>query len=308
MYFTLPTLALFLQAIAAAPTARNAITPAGTVSEDAALPLNVTSNIRNSMKCSRPAPRVTGFSKKGVAYAKGNTHWANMVTSATWSYNWFSDEHWWENHGDLHMDYIPQLPKMDWEHHGKFWEQNIMNAKARSRYEILGFNEPDMPQEANMNPQDAANAWRQMMEPYACQGFRLGAPAVSNSVKRGQGVEWLTDFMVNTCRDCTIDFVPFHIYLPATDIAAWKLAVAQVGMAARGRPIWLTEFHASGTDDQVEVFLREFIPWLDSQSNVERYSYWLAQPGYDMDGPLLIDNNQNQLSRIGNVYNSLLSH
>ncbi|KAF2416684.1 hypothetical protein EJ08DRAFT_600368 [Tothia fuscella] len=257
------------------------------------------------MGCGRPKARVLGHRKKGVAYAKADTHWANLVTSATWAYNWFSDEHFWDrNSPNLSRDYIPMLHDMHLHDHVRDWDKNIQAARSRDRYEILAFNEPNMPDQFALSPQDAKNAYLRHMEPYACQGFRLGAPAVSNSDKPGQGLAWLAEFMV-LCNSCTIDFVPIHIYLHANNMAGWKRAVESARMVARGKPLWITEFHAAGNEDEVERFLREFIPWLDAQQYVERYAYRVADKGWAMDGPLLIADNGRELSRTGRVYNSL---
>jgi hypothetical protein len=307
MSVSFATLAFLAQLVAAAPTAWNITAPTASISNTTSYPLNVTANVRTSttsMGCGRPRARVTGYSKKGVAYAKDHTNWANLLTSASWAYNWHSDERFFSAVPNLQKDYIPMLHDMAWPDHVRDWDKNIWAGRKTDRYELLAFNEPDMPGQFAMSPQDAANAYRNHMEPYACHGFRLGAPAISNSDKPGQGIMWLNEFM-DRCGDCTIDFVPVHIYLPAGDLGAWKKAVAMAYYTSRNKPIWITEFHAAGNEDEVEKFLVDFIPWLNQQKYVERYAYWVAGTGWDMDGPLLIHDNGRELSRIGRVYNSL---
>jgi hypothetical protein len=49
---------------------------------------------------------------------------------------------------------------------------------------------------------------------------------------------------------------------------------------ARGRPIWITEFGPSGTDEEIRRFLGEVLPWLDASGDVHRYAYFMARPGY----------------------------
>ena len=68
---------------------------------------------------------------------------------------------------------------------------------------------------------------------------------------------------------------------------------------AQGRPIWVTEFHASGSDDEVRRFLDDVMPWMDASDDVHRYAYFMARPG---DG-LLVSGDGNGLSAIGKEYN-----
>jgi hypothetical protein len=91
---------------------------------------------------------------------------------------------------------------------------------------ILGFNEPDgyHPGQANMDPQTAANLWKQRLQKYAGQGIKLGAPAIvgmfcslshSAAPVADFGVSdpgdksWLVKFF-NACDGCTFDFLPLH--------------------------------------------------------------------------------------------------
>jgi len=310
MALTLSTLALFLPVIAATPTFRDSTSP-GLIISEATHPRNITANVRTSSVCggNRPGARVQHYRKKGVAYQDANTHWANMFTSVTWAYNWYSDEHFWTaNSPGLKIDFIPMLHDLRFDEHVRDWDKNIWAAKNnRGRYEILGFNEPDKGWNEGgsaISPQDAANAWRQHMEPYACQGFRLGAPAISNSDRPGEGLQWLDKFLA-FCNDCTIDFIPFHVYLPANNVQAWKDAIALARWYGRSRPLWLTEFQPKGNDDEADNLLRQLIPYMDNLDYLERYSYWLAKPGHELGGPLLIADNGNELSRIGRLYNDL---
>ena len=47
-------------------------------------------------------------------------------------------------------------------------------------------------------------------------------------------------------------------------------------------PIWLTEFGT--TDGNDESFISTVLPWLDSQSFVERYAYFMAENGKLLSG------------------------
>ena len=78
-------------------------------------------------------------------------------------------------------------------------------------------------------------------------------------------------------------------------MAYFKSHVNEARKIARGRPIWITEFKASGSDEQVAAFLDQVLPWLDQSSDIHRYAYFMAAPG---DG-LLIENGGTGLSKVG---------
>lgn len=71
--------------------------------------------------------------------------------------------------------------------------------------------------------------------------------------------------------------------------------VSTVYTASGNRPLWITEFGASGTADEQQTFLDTVMPWLDSQSYVERYAYFMVS-----DGNLL--SSGSSLSALGNTF------
>ena len=46
---------------------------------------------------------------------------------------------------------------------------------------VLGFNEPERGEQANISPADAARAWKEYIEPLRAQGARLGSPAIAST-------------------------------------------------------------------------------------------------------------------------------
>lgn len=88
-------------------------------------------------------------------------------------------------------------------------------------------------------------------------------------------------------------------YGRAENVNYFKQHINTARFIAQGRPIWITEFKASGSDDQVKLFLDQVLPWLDGSSDVYRYAYFMARPGTG----LLINDAQSGLSDIGVHYN-----
>ena len=78
----------------------------------------------------------------------------------------------------------------------------------------------------------------------------------------------------------------------------FKQHIRAARAVANGRPIWITEFGPQGSDAEVEVFLKDVLPWLDAQSDVHRYAMQMAAPGS------LVSSGGNALSAVGNVYNT----
>jgi Glycosyl hydrolase catalytic core len=173
------------------------------------------------------------------------------------------------------------------------WNTDAPAAIAAGADTLLSFNEPDLAAQSNLDVPTAVAGYKQFMQPFAGKA-RLGAPAVTNGAAPG-GLAWLTSFL-SACTGCTIDVVPIHWYDSATNAAYFKSYVAQAYAAGGNRPIWITEFGASGSDDQVEAFFQDVLPWLDAQPYVERYAYFMAAPG------LLLDGAGNALSAIGSAY------
>jgi len=132
------------------------------------------------------------------------------------------------------------------------------------------------------------------MQPFAGKA-KLGAPAVTNGAAP-LGLTWLSSF-ISDCQLCTIDFVPIHWYDSATNIAYFKSYIAEAYAAGGNRPIWITEFGATGSADEVNTFLQTVLPWLDSLDYVQRYAYFMCG-----DGSLL--SSGTSLSTYGSTYMS----
>jgi hypothetical protein len=174
------------------------------------------------------------------------------------------------------------------------WAAAASSAIASGSSHLLSFNEPDLSSQSNLGYAEAASGYKTYMQPFAGKA-KLGAPAVTNgAADQGMGTGWLTNFL-QACDGCTIDFVPFHWYGSATDPDSFMSYVSTVYTASGNRPLWITEFGASGTADEQQTFLDTVMPWLDSQSYVERYAYFMVS-----DGNLL--SSGSALSALGNTF------
>jgi hypothetical protein len=145
---------------------------------------------------------------------------------------------------------------------------------------LLGFNEPDNANQANMSPTKAADLWPKLMQ----TGLVLGSPAVAHPTNG-----WLKSFMsLASSRHLRVDFIALHFYASITDTGAAARIKSQIQAvrAAYGKPIWVTELGildtrtgnvGSDATNWVKAAnqLRALTKALDSLSYVQRYA-WVA--------------------------------
>jgi hypothetical protein len=230
------------------------------------------------------APALALAGKRGLSYSNGTL--ANLFSEysqVSWVYNWGFDR----NGAINTFDFSPML----WGLPSSSNPEWTAAVQIEGTKEILGFNEPDLGSQSNISPADAAAGYLKFMEPFA-HDVRIGTPAVTNGPPPGMGIGWMDQFFQN-CSSCTLDFVAIHWY-SNNDPEGFKSHVQQ--FYKYNRPIWITEFAASGTEDEQISFLQAVLPWLDSQPNVERYAYFGDFPGF------LANQNGDGLSKLGQVY------
>lgn len=225
--------------------------------------------------------------KGGVAYET-----VNQVSpfigqkNIGWCYNWNA------NPGNLGsgIEYIPTLWGLDNAHLGS-WVDAGNAAIGKGATAVVGFNEPDHKEQANLDVNTAASAYKQ----YITDNFSGKAKLVSPSVTNGpapMGLDYLSRFM-SACSDCGIEAINIHWYDSSSNVDYFKSYI-QGAYDKFQKPVWLTEFGTTDGNDQ--AFLAEVLPWLDSQPFVEKYAYFMAKEGVLLSG--------GQLSAAGSTYAS----
>jgi len=86
-------------------------------------------------------------------------------------------------------------------------------------------------------------------------------------------------------------------YDHAKNVEYFKRHIEETRKIAGGRPIWITEFHARGTDDEVKAFFDQVLPWMDASNDIHRYAYFMASPGS------LVNPEGTDMSELGVYYN-----
>lgn len=222
-----------------------------------------------------PPPPSTGtaFSgaKRGLAYNNANlltTFIGGLFGKVSWAYNWGSTS----ASIPSGIEYVPMLWGIQ-DQHTHNWNEAANKAIASGSTHLLAFNEPDHWEQASTDPGTCAQAYLTHMQPFAGRA-KLGAPAVTNG-GGDMGLNYLSKFMA-ACSSCTIDFVPVHWYDAAANIEYFKKHIEAARDVAGGRPLWITEFGAHGSDAEQAAFLAQALPWLEAQPYVEKYAYFFV--------------------------------
>lgn len=231
------------------------------VAQDADLEVSLLpAGLENSVRYVYVAPwRWPG--KKGIA---GNIEAGLRVG---WKYNWNIDQN-----STRDLEYVPIRQTRWWpDLAGQNW-------RVRGASHLLGYNEPDHADQANMTVADALASWPDLLG----TGLRVGAPAVSDGGRAG----WLYPFMAQAeAAGLRVDFVPVHYYWcfnPADPAGAANQMynfLKEVYDTTR-RPIWVTEWNnganwtgcADPSFSQQQACVAAMIDMLETTPWVERYA------------------------------------
>ena len=229
---------------------------------------------------------VGGYGEQGATYGqsikRGLGAGSGALTNsanARWAYNW-------GNRGvdsGYNGEYIP----MFWRGGGNLAPTVERLLDERTSEYVLGFNEPERADQANITVATAINRWRSLTSLYAGTGIKLVSPAVSDNAA---GREWLDDFMEIVDSDPTlhVDEVAFHWYgtvninNPAGGASSFLNSVQRYHNLYN-RNVWITEFAGLDfgnryTTEQMNEWNRRFLdivlPELESRDYVTKYAWW----------------------------------
>lgn len=262
----------------------------------------------------------------------------NSLGQQNWWYNWVSyNESWTQNMYTESQNQGVEFVPMCWNANcagnwGGIQELSSRLAsikKYNSFQNLLGFNEPNQGDQANMNEKDAAALWWYLEDAARDNNLKLISPAASNPYHPWFN-NWLsecdklycTNPSTGTCqmghhckscnpnsisqRGCKLDKYAIHIYECTTD--NFKAAFQKALDESQGLPIWITELGceswSSSYDkvtsyDQMAALLKSMIDVLDPHPNVERYAWW--EPFNDKFFSLLTSNAE-KTTLVGDAY------
>lgn len=223
------------------------------------------------------------LNKKGIG---GDCETARMV-GADWYYGWSS----WPSQCQQAAYLEQPLPigvPMIWGD----WGNGPVPQVAASEFLLL-FNEPDLPQQANITPARATELqWRIEQSPLGRR--RIGAPAPSHV-----GSWWLeamrSEFITRYGRPPKWDFLTVHCYFATAEECIahvrWYLDKAKEWRIPDG--IWVTEFailpctnqvHGVGGQPGIAAAIREanrLIDWFESVPEIKTYFWYISYQPHD---------------------------
>ncbi|WP_250445274.1 glycoside hydrolase family protein, partial [Actinotalea sp. C106] len=218
------------------------------------------------------APAATS-AKKGVAtWEFDGTRGALGDVGAGWYYTWSPSP----AAGPAGVEFVPMIWGRD-----AVTDETLALASQQGTV-LLGFNEPDLAEQAAMSVEEALDLWTRLEG----TGMRLGSPAVAYGADTPGG--WLDQFMAGAQeRGLRVDFITVHWYGSDFSEAAvgHLLEYVDAVHARYGLPVWVTEYgliNFAGepsypTGQQAEAFIAGSTQGLEARPFVERYA-WFGLP------------------------------
>ncbi|MCM1518050.1 MAG: glycosyl hydrolase [Pseudoflavonifractor sp.] len=202
--------------------------------------------------------------------------------STSWMYNWSN-----RLNGDSELlrtstiEYLPMIwsgPK-DGTAMSEASVLEILDRNPEAKY-LLGFNEPNLTDQADMTPQQAAISWPNIVSACRKRGVKIVSPAMNWGTKAGysDAVKWFDEFFEIVGLE-SVDYIAYHAYMPNATAVMNDLA----RLKKYGRPLWLTEFcAASGSiTNNVTTQVNFMVPMLialEQDPDVFRYA-WFKERG-----------------------------
>lgn len=257
------------------------------------------------------AVRLPKSSKRGVSFSFSLAEDVELLKPGfSWSYNWgpAPSEQMNNLFNQNNLDFFP----MAWN--GGFDADKIREYKAKNpqcEY-ILAFNEPNLTDQCNNTPQQAAEHWPRLKALADELNMKLVSPAMNYGTLSGyhDPIKWLDEFF--TLIDPNdIDVISIHCYMGSA--AAMKSFIDM--FKKYKKPIWMTEFcawesHIGSIQAQMK-YMCEALNYMECDPMVERYAWFIPRAAGPVESypfmQLLTKTKPFELSDLGKVFVNLSS-
>ena len=244
-----------------------------------------------------PAP----LCKRGLGYGYNSVADLKALSpGVSWWYNWAPQPDSAAvatTHAALGIEFVP----MAWNE--KDLPKLAAEVPADAAY-LLGFNEPNFGNQANLTPEAAAAAWPQITKFAQDHNLATVSPAVNycgSPCNETDPFVWLDKFFA-ACPGCKIDYIAMHWYACDKSALTWYLGQFE---GKYDKPLWLTEFAC--LDDPGDhsaagqsAYLSDALTILENDPRVFRYAWFTGRnassPAVDLLGA------DGQLTPLGQQY------
>lgn len=232
-----------------------------------------------------------GRARRGLAFSTTKGQCVDLdALGVSWFYNWRTQN----PCSDRQVEFVPQVwgswEKLD-------WVPEPGTVAAEGYPIVLGFNEPDRPDQANLTVDEALALW----PAFELDGVRVGSPA---TVER----TWLEEFMAGVdARGLRVDFITLHWYGweagHCDDVT--RLESRIVWAEQWGLPIWITEWSCrEHPPDVVERFFHQAVALFERHPLVERHAWFLSRSDGGFENARLVDSD-GALTDLGQAHAAL---
>ncbi|WP_293911859.1 glycosyl hydrolase [Deinococcus sp.] len=251
--------------------------------------------------------------KRGLAYDLASAaDLAALAPGVSWWYNWSSAPNGGapaDYQARYSMDFLPML-----------WNGNFNTADIEARLRanpavkyLLVMNEPNLTDQSNLSPAQAAALWPRYEQVAADTGVQLVGPAMNWGTLPGYAdpVVWLDAFYAayrsqHAGQSPRIDALVFHWY-------DYGLSAQLDRLTKYGKPFWVTEltnWHTGDGSAQIDSVAKqkaqmaEMVATLEARSDVQRYAWFTGRWNNDSHFTSLLGAS-GQLTELGRYYLSL---
>ncbi|KAF2876590.1 glycosyl hydrolase catalytic core-domain-containing protein [Massariosphaeria phaeospora] len=249
---------------------------------------------------STPQPPSSGYSgsKRGLAYNEAKLCDAFSGGSFGFAYNWGSKR---EEELPKEIPYVPMCHRPGLQTPEE-WLADVKLAVSQGTKAVMGFNEPDHAEQANLAPNVACTAWKKYMNPIA--ELHPEVTIIGSSVTNGpapMGLDWLTRFY-KECPDAIVHAENIHFYdiwdSSASGTVSRFQQQVEKAAAISNKKVWVTEFGlnpGAASPEQTATFVKEVTKFMDGSDTCQGYSYFM------------VGNGANQLNGSGPVFEAYAS-
>ena len=260
-----------------------------------------------------PGPAPLKSAKRGVAYDFASlADLQALSTGVSWWYNWATRPNSAlpsNAASQVAMDYLPMLWNASYDAPSV---EAYVKANTNIKY-LLVLNEPNLVDQADMTPAQAAAAWPGYEAVAAATGAKIVGPAITwgTLATYSDPVVWMDAFILayqaaNGGRSPQIDYIAFHWY-------DYGLGPQLDRLAKYGKPFWVTEMANWHTGDSAvidtlakqETQMTDMVNTCESRPDVFRYAWFTGRWNSDAHFTSLLGTNPGELTDLGKLYLTL---